>query len=65
MVRAVVDIAHTLGLRVVAEGTEHEEQLRVLRTLGVDEVQGFLHARPMSGSDLSSWLRDRSARRAL
>ena len=38
---------------------------RVLRTLGVDEVQGYLHARPMSGVDLSSWLRGRSARRVL
>ena len=63
VVRAVVDIAHTLGLRVVAEGTEHEEQLVELRTLGVDEVQGYLHARPMPASEVSSWLREHSAPR--
>ena len=57
VVRAVVDIAHTLGLRVVAEGTEHDEQLAVLQSLGVDEVQGYLHARPMPTSELSGWLR--------
>jgi diguanylate cyclase (GGDEF)-like protein len=59
VVRAVVDIAHTLGLRVVAEGIEHEEQLAVLRTLAVDEVQGSLHSPPLPGADLSSWLRAR------
>jgi diguanylate cyclase (GGDEF)-like protein len=50
VVRAVVDIAHTLGMRVVAEGVEHEEQQAVLRTLGVDEAQGYLHARPWQAS---------------
>ena len=63
VVKAVVDIAHTLGLRVVAEGTEHEEQLVVLRQLGVDEVQGFLHARPMPAADMSAWLQERTAAR--
>jgi EAL domain-containing protein (putative c-di-GMP-specific phosphodiesterase class I) len=64
VVRAVVDIAHTLGLRVVAEGVEHEEQLTVLRSLGVDEGQGYLHARPMPAIDMSSWLRGRSRPRS-
>ncbi|MCW2599542.1 MAG: hypothetical protein JWM02_1371 [Frankiales bacterium] len=59
VVRAVVDIAHTLGLRVVAEGVEQEEQHRVLRDLGVDEVQGYLHARPMAALDMAQWLRRR------
>jgi EAL domain-containing protein (putative c-di-GMP-specific phosphodiesterase class I) len=64
VVKAVVDIAHTLGLRVVAEGTEHEEQLTVLRMLGVDQVQGFLHARPMPTAEVATWLRARSTPRA-
>ena len=59
VVRAVVDIAHTMGLRVVAEGVEQEEQHRVLRDLGVDEVQGYLHARPMAALDTAQWLRRR------
>jgi EAL domain-containing protein (putative c-di-GMP-specific phosphodiesterase class I) len=45
-------------------GTEHEEQLDVLRGLGVDEVQGYLHARPMPGADVSTWLRERSRPRS-
>jgi EAL domain-containing protein (putative c-di-GMP-specific phosphodiesterase class I) len=55
-VRAVVDIAHTLGMRVVAEGVEQEDQHSVLLGLGVDEVQGYLHARPMPECDLAAWL---------
>jgi EAL domain-containing protein (putative c-di-GMP-specific phosphodiesterase class I) len=59
VVRAVVDIAHTLGLRVVAEGVEQEEQHVLLTQLGVDEVQGYLHARPMPALDMAQWLRRR------
>ena len=57
VVRAVVDIAHTLGMTVVAEGIEQEDQQRVLATLGVDETQGYLHARPMPAIDMGAWLR--------
>jgi EAL domain-containing protein (putative c-di-GMP-specific phosphodiesterase class I) len=59
VVRAVVDIAHTLGLRVVAEGVEYEEQHDLLRSLGVDEMQGYLHARPMPALETGQWLRQR------
>ena len=54
VVRAVVDIAHTLGLKVVAEGVEQEEQQGILRALGVDEVQGYLHARPMPALEVGA-----------
>ncbi len=64
VVRAVVDIAHTLGMTVVAEGIEHENQYRVLTALGVDETQGYFHARPMAAVDMAAWLRrQESARR--
>ena len=59
VVRAVVDIAHTLGLTVVAEGVEQEDQHAMLRDLGVDEIQGYLHARPMAALDMAQWLRRR------
>jgi diguanylate cyclase (GGDEF)-like protein len=65
VVRAVVDIAHTLGLRVVAEGVEQEEQDSLLTELGVDEVQGFLHARPMPAVEMMQWLRRRDREGAL
>jgi diguanylate cyclase (GGDEF)-like protein len=65
VVRAVVDIAHTLGLKVVAEGVEHQTQHDLLLALGVDELQGYLHARPMRLHELTQWMRkhERSVRR--
>jgi diguanylate cyclase (GGDEF)-like protein len=59
VVRAVVDIAHTMGLRVVAEGVERADQGELLAQLGVDELQGYLHARPMAALDMAQWLRKR------
>lgn len=60
VVRAVVDIAHTLGVTVVAEGVEHEDQHRLLRSLGVDEEQGYLHAVAMPVHEMTGWLKRRS-----
>ncbi|MDB4907047.1 MAG: diguanylate cyclase/phosphodiesterase [Gemmatimonadetes bacterium] len=48
IVRAIIDLAHALGLEVVSEGVERPEQLEMLRTLGCDRVQGFLLAPPMN-----------------
>ena len=47
ILRALVVLSHSLGMRVVAEGVENDEQARVLRELGVDELQGYLIGRPM------------------
>jgi EAL domain-containing protein (putative c-di-GMP-specific phosphodiesterase class I) len=47
LTRAIIVMGHSLGLHVVAEGVEHEEQLDFLRREGCDEYQGFLFARPL------------------
>lgn len=59
IVRAVVNIAHTLDVRVVAEGVETVGQQHLLTALGVDETQGWLHARPMSLPAMATWLKAR------
>ncbi len=56
VVGAVVDLAHALGLRVVAEGVETEAQVDRLRELGCDGAQGFLFARPMPAEDVEPLL---------
>jgi diguanylate cyclase (GGDEF)-like protein/PAS domain S-box-containing protein len=47
IVAAIVNLAHTLGLRAIAEGAETAEQLTELRQLGCDSAQGFFVARPL------------------
>jgi EAL domain-containing protein (putative c-di-GMP-specific phosphodiesterase class I) len=45
--RAIIAMAHSLNMKVIAEGVETNEQLEYLRTLGCDGVQGFLFAPPV------------------
>ncbi len=47
IVRAIVVLAQSQGIRVVAEGIEHPEQLRAVRELGIDEFQGYMLGHPM------------------
>jgi diguanylate cyclase (GGDEF)-like protein len=56
VVDAVIRLAHALGLRVVAEGVETERQCEILVTLGCDEFQGYLFARPMQAQQVAAWL---------
>jgi diguanylate cyclase (GGDEF)-like protein len=56
LVRSMVEMAHGLGKRVVAEGVETETQLAFLRALGCDAAQGFLLARPQPAEDVSGLL---------
>lgn len=51
----VVSLAKTLNLQVVAEGVETDAQYQELRRLGVDQVQGYLFAKPMSAKALALW----------
>ena len=55
-------MAHAMGLRVVAEGVEDEATARLLRSLGIDRLQGYHVARPMPGHELAAWVDDWQAR---
>lgn len=48
MAAAIINIAHNLGLKVVAEGVEEEDQLNILRRYDCEMLQGFLYSRPLS-----------------
>lgn len=47
LVSTIISLAHSLRLKVVAEGVESEEQAKVLRLLRCDELQGYLISRPL------------------
>ncbi len=54
---AIIELAHSLGMTVVAEGVETAEQHHALTTLGADACQGFLFARPMPALAIAALLR--------
>ncbi|WP_329462882.1 putative bifunctional diguanylate cyclase/phosphodiesterase [Streptomyces sp. NBC_01431] len=56
IVRCTVDLAHSLGLLVVAEGVEDDETWERLRDLGCDAVQGWLVAAAMPPAEATAWL---------
>ncbi|MEU7553523.1 bifunctional diguanylate cyclase/phosphodiesterase [Streptomyces sp. NPDC044571] len=62
IVRCTVDLAHSLGLLVVAEGVEDDETWERLRDLGCDAVQGWLVAAAMPPQEATAWLLARGER---
>jgi EAL domain-containing protein (putative c-di-GMP-specific phosphodiesterase class I) len=62
-VRSVIDLAHYLGLRVVAEGVEDDETWRTLAHSGCDSGQGFWLSPPLHPTELHAWLSSHDAER--
>ncbi|MDX5299142.1 MAG: GGDEF domain-containing phosphodiesterase, partial [Gammaproteobacteria bacterium] len=63
IVRAIVSLAHSLGMTVVAEGAETAGQVAFLQETGCDQVQGYYYARPMPWAELQTFLAARPVRR--
>ena len=60
IVKAIIAMAKTLRLRVIAEGVETQEQLELLRDEGCHEYQGYLYAKPMTATEIGKLLQDHS-----
>ena len=60
LVTAIIQLAHSLGLRVTAEGVETEQQMQMLAELKCDEFQGYYFAKPMPADELVNYLQARS-----
>ena len=57
MVEKSIEMGHELGMNVIAEGVETQEQLDFLRLKGCDGAQGYLFTRPLPPAELVSWLK--------
>ena len=57
IVKALIDLAHSLGLRVVADGVENEKQLAALGAQFCDVVQGYLFSAPLRAAELTNFIR--------
>jgi predicted signal transduction protein with EAL and GGDEF domain len=60
IVHSTIDLAHNLGLIVVAEGVENQEVLERLQALGCDLIQGYHLCHPLPPDQLENWLREKS-----
>ena len=56
VVQKTIELGHELGMRIVAEGVEHQEQLELLRSWGCDAAQGYLFSKPIPPGELLRWL---------
>lgn len=64
IVRATIELAHSLGFQLVAEGVESEEIADRLSELGCDAIQGYHVAKPMPAAELEQWILSRQGRKA-
>ena len=56
-------MAHSMSIKVVAEGVETDQQLNFLSGLGCDAAQGFFIAKPMKAEEVGKWLEDRGLKK--
>jgi EAL domain-containing protein (putative c-di-GMP-specific phosphodiesterase class I) len=56
IVRATIELAHSLGLSVVAEGVEDEKAIRRVTSLGAEIAQGYFLSKPIPAEELTEWL---------
>ena len=64
IVRSTIELAHNMGLKVVAEGVETERTLQLLQHYRCDSAQGYLISRPMVAAEATGWLTEAARRRA-
>lgn len=61
ILKSVKDLGQQLGLKTVAEGIENDRQAQTICELGIDEMQGYLFAKPLLAEDIVPWIEGRTA----
>ena len=56
IVRSTIELGHNLGLKVVAEGIEREEEMQMLKDFGCDQAQGYLISKALTATDMEKWI---------
>jgi diguanylate cyclase (GGDEF)-like protein len=64
IVSTIINLAHSLKMQVVAEGTEEEEQVKILRSLNCDQAQGFFFSKPLPPEEMASLLHSQNKEKA-
>jgi EAL domain-containing protein (putative c-di-GMP-specific phosphodiesterase class I) len=62
MVKAIIAMAHSLRLEVIAEGVENTAQLDALRAAGCDHIQGYVFSKPLPAAECEAYLRQHASR---
>lgn len=60
IVTAVIDMAHTMGIKIIAEGIETIEEFRTMKELGVDYIQGFYFSRPLPEHEFLKFMQEKN-----
>ena len=61
VMRATVGMIKDLGLKIVAEGVETEEQVEGIKQLGIDYIQGYYYSKPLSKNDFIKFIETKNA----
>lgn len=59
LIRGIVNAAHGLGIRIIAEGVETEEQLNILKNMECDIIQGYYYSKPLQPEELETFIESR------
>ena len=60
IIESIISLSHNMGLKVIAEGVEKEEQLDILKYLGCDIIQGYIFGKPMPESDTVKYIESKN-----
>jgi predicted signal transduction protein with EAL and GGDEF domain len=61
LVKAIIEMGHALDLEIVAKGVERASQAELLKSLGCDQLKGYLYCRPVEAAQLARWLGEAAA----